>query len=77
MMKAFVEHIIRALVDHPGDVLLSILDGKRNVIIELRCHSGDMGRVIGKNGKTIGAILTLLSGLAAKQGRKAVLEVVE
>ena len=77
MMKAFVEHIIRALVDHPDEVLMSVLDGKRNVIFELRCHPDDMGRVIGKNGKTIGAIRTLLSGLAAKQGRKVVLEVVE
>ena len=77
MMNAFVEHIIRALVDHPGEVLITSLDGRRNVIIELRCHSSDMGRVIGTNGKTIGAIRTLLSGLAAKQGRKAVLEVVE
>lgn len=76
-MKAFVEYIIRALVDHPGEVMLANLEGKRNVILELRCHPDDMGRVIGKNGKTIGAIRTLLSGLAAKQGRKAVLEVVE
>lgn len=77
MMKAFVENIISALVDHPGDIMLSMIEGKRTVIIELRCHSGDMGRVIGKSGKTVGAIRTLLAGLAARQGRKAVLEVVE
>lgn len=76
-MKEFVEYIVRALVEYPESVRISEIDGKRNIIMELRCRSEDMGRLIGKSGKTIGAIRVLLAGLAARQGRKAVLEIVE
>jgi len=76
-MKAFVEYIIKALVNHPDQILISTMDGKSTVILEVRCHEEDMGRVIGKNGKTIGAVRMLVSSLAAKQKRKAVLEIVE
>ena len=51
--------------------------GRQTVILEVRCHPDDMGRIIGKNGKTISALRVLLTSLAAKQKRKAVLEVVE
>lgn len=76
-MNDFVEYVVKALVDHPEQVAVSEIFGAHNVVIEIRCHADDMGRVIGKNGKTIGAIRMLLTGLAAKQGRKAMLEVVE
>ncbi|MBI3986059.1 MAG: KH domain-containing protein [Lentisphaerae bacterium] len=76
-MKEFVAYIIRALVEHPDQVAIAEIYGRRNVILEVRCHAEDMGRVIGKNGKTIGSIRMLATNLAAKQGRKAVLEVVE
>ncbi|NLB59644.1 MAG: KH domain-containing protein [Lentisphaerae bacterium] len=76
-MKALVEYMIKALVDHPDHVSISAIQGSQNVVIEVRCHPHDMGRVIGKNGKTIGAMRVLLSGMAAKQGRKSMLEVVE
>ncbi len=76
-MKELVEYVVRALVDHPNDVRLTEVDGEKTVIFELRCHPEDVGKVIGKNGKTVGAIRTLLSTAAAKQGRRAMLEVVE
>ena len=46
-------------------------------MFELRCHPEDVGKVIGKNGKTVGAIRTLLSTVASRQNRRAMLEVVE
>jgi len=46
-------------------------------VFELRCHSEDIGKVIGKEGKTVGSLRTLLNAVASKQGRRAVLEVVE
>lgn len=76
-MKDFVAFIIKALVERPEQVSISEIHGAHNVVLEVRCHAEDMGRVIGKNGKTIGAVRLLLSGLAAKQGRKALLEIVE
>ncbi len=76
-MKDFVAYVIKALVDHPELVSVSEMLGAHSVVVEARCHAEDMGRVIGKNGKTIGAIRLLLSALAARQGRKAMLEIVE
>lgn len=76
-MKAFVEQTARALADHPADVEVVELAGSSTSVLELRCHKDDLGRIIGKNGSTISAVRNLVSVLAAKEGRKAVLEVVE
>jgi len=76
-MRELIEYIVRALVDHPDDVRLTEVEGERTLIYELRCHSEDVGKVIGKSGKTIGAIRTLVNTAAARQGRRAMLEVVE
>jgi uncharacterized protein len=76
-MTEFIASIVRALVDHPDDVRITSIDGDKTAIFELRCHDEDLGKVIGKSGKTIGAVRTLLSTLAARQNRRAVLEVVE
>lgn len=76
-MKNMLLSIIRMLVDHPGDIQLSQLAGDSTVIFELRCHADDVGKVIGKDGKTVTAIRTLLNGMAAREGRRAVVEVVE
>lgn len=76
-MQDYVFSLIRPLVDHPSDVQLTALDGEKTLVLELRCHQEDLGKVIGKSGKTIQAVRQLLSSLAARQGRRAVLEVVE
>ena len=76
-MRELIEYIVRALVDHPDDVRVTQVEGERTVILELRCHSDDLGKVIGKSGKTVGAIRTILSTAASKQGRRVLLEVVE
>ncbi len=76
-MKDLVEHIARSLVDHPDDVRVTEVDGEKTVVFELRCHPDDLGKVIGKGGKTIGAIRMLLTTAAARQGRRAMLEVVD
>lgn len=76
-MKDFVEYVIKAMVEHPNAIQIAEIHGQHNIILEVRCHASDMGRVIGKNGKTIGAVRMLLSSMAARQGCKAILEVVE
>lgn len=76
-MKEFVSYIVRALAEYPDEIAITEVAGKQTTILELRCHPKDIGRLIGRSGKTIAAVRTLLSNLAAKQGRRAVLEVAE
>ena len=76
-MKELIEYVVKTLVDHPDDLRISEIEGERTVVFELRCHPDDVGKVIGKSGKTVGAIRTLLSTVAARQNKRAMLEVVE
>ncbi len=76
-MKELIEYVVKTLVDHPDDIRIAEVIGERTIVFELRCHPDDVGKVIGKSGKTVGAIRTLLSTVAARQNRRAMLEVVE
>lgn len=76
-MKAFVEYVVKALVDYPDKVDLREIDGERVVVFELRLEPTDVGKVIGKNGRTISAIRSLLTSAAAKNGKRAMLEIIE
>jgi len=76
-MKAFIEFVVKALVDHPEQVDVREVDGERVVVFELRLNATDVGKVIGKSGRTITAIRTLLTSAAAKQGKRAMLEIIE
>jgi hypothetical protein len=76
-MKELIDYIVRTLVDHPEELDIAEIEGERTIVYELRCHPDDVGKVIGKSGKTVGAIRTLLSTVAARQNRRAMLEVVE
>jgi len=76
-MKALLETIAKSLVDAPNEVQITEIDGEKTIIFELRCNAKDIGKIIGKSGKTVGAMRTLLNSIAAKQGRKAMLEVVD
>jgi len=76
-MKELVEYVARALVDHPDDVAVRVVEGERTRVLELRVHPNDMGQVIGKQGRTAKAIRTLLSAAATKENVRAVLEIVE
>lgn len=76
-LRDLIEHIVRSLVDHPDQVRVTEVDGEKTVVFELRCHPDDIGKVIGRNGKTVSAIRTLLTTAAARQNRRAMLEVVD
>ncbi len=76
-MKEFVEFVVKALVDHPEEVDVREVDGERVVVFELRLNQTDIGKIIGKSGRTITAIRTLLTSAAAKQGKRAMLEIIE
>lgn len=76
-MKQFIEDIVKALVDHPEQVSVSEVDGEKTTVYELRVGPGDLGKVIGKKGKTAGAIRILISAASAKKGKRAMLEILE
>lgn len=76
-MKELVEFIARALVDHPEDVSVNVIEGGRTKVLELKVHADDMGQVIGKHGRTAKSIRTLLNAAATKDNIRVVLEIVE
>ena len=77
-MKEFVEYIAKKLVDNPDDVKVTQIDSEKTSIFELSVKEGDLGKIIGKKGRTAKAIRTLLTAAAAKAGQKrAILEIIE
>ena len=76
-MKELVEFIVKSLVDQPDEVHVAESQNGNSVLLELTVAGPDMGRVIGKGGRIINAIRKLLQVAAAKQGKRASLELVE
>jgi len=77
MLKDLVEHIVKKLVDKPESVEVSEISGEQATIIELRVDSDDLGKVIGKEGRTARSIRTLVHAAATKEKKRAVLEILE
>jgi predicted RNA-binding protein YlqC (UPF0109 family) len=76
-MKAFIEYVTKSLVDFPEQVDVREVDGERAVVFEVRLNPADIGKVIGKSGRTITAIRTLMTTAAARNGKRAVIEIIE
>jgi predicted RNA-binding protein YlqC (UPF0109 family) len=76
-MRELVEYIAKALVDEPEGVQVAEVEGERVTVIELRVAQTDLGKVIGKQGRTARAIRTLLNANATKLRKRAVLEILE
>jgi len=76
-VRELVEYMARALVDDAEAVQVTEVEGERVTIIELRVAAGDLGKVIGKQGRTARAMRTILNANATKLKRRAVLEIVE
>jgi predicted RNA-binding protein YlqC (UPF0109 family) len=77
MLKELAEYIVKAIVDYPDQVQLNELESARSTVLELRVAQEDIGHVIGKSGRMINSIRTILSGAAAKIGKRASLELVD
>lgn len=77
MYKDLVEYVARALVDHPDQVLVETTEDDTTTTLRLRVAAADLGRVIGKQGRTAKALRTLLHASAARSNRRAVLEILE
>ena len=76
-MKELIEFIVKALVDEPSSIEITEVVGDKITIYELRAAKNDIGKVIGKRGRTAGAIRTILNAVSARQGKRAVLEIIE
>jgi predicted RNA-binding protein YlqC (UPF0109 family) len=77
MLRELVEYVAKALVDEPDQVNVTEVEGERITIIELRVAQGDLGKVIGKQGRTARSIRTILNATATKLHKRAVLEILE
>jgi uncharacterized protein len=75
-MKAFLEYVARSLVDDPDAVLVELSEADDEVTLTLKVGEGDMGRIIGRDGRIANAIRSLLRVMAARDGRHVELEIV-
>ena len=76
-VKELLEYLAKVLVDHPEEVRVSEVEGENTSVLELRVAKEDMGKIIGKQGRTAIAIRTILNNAAAKARRRCVLEIIE
>jgi len=72
-----IEYIAKSLVDNPDEVKVTEIEGELTAVLELKVAKEDLGKVIGKQGRTARAMRTLLGAAAAKVKRRAVLEIIE
>ncbi len=76
-MKLLIEQIAKALVDKPDEVEVTEVDGEQTTVIELKVAKEDLGKVIGKQGRTARALRTILSAASTKIRKRSVLEILE
>jgi len=77
MMKELIEFIAKALVDKPEQVVVHEIEGEQTSVIELKVAKEDLGKVIGKQGRTARAMRTILSAASTKLNKRSVLEIIE
>ena len=77
-MQKLLKDIVKSLVDKPDEVEININESENTIVYELNVGDGDLGKVIGKKGRNVNAIRTLLSASNAKEGgKRAILEIIE
>lgn len=76
-MKDLLIKIVQSLVDNPEQVQVNEIESTQTVVLELRVAKSDMGRIIGKQGRTANAIRALLNAASGKAGKRYVFEIVE
>jgi predicted RNA-binding protein YlqC (UPF0109 family) len=76
-MKDLIDYIARALVDRPAEVSVTEVEGNQTSVLELKVAKEDLGKVIGKQGRTARAMRTILGAASAKLKKRTVLEIIE
>lgn len=77
MLKGLIEFIAKSLVDYPDKVALNEIEGEKTTILELSVADNDLGKIIGRRGRTAKAMRTVLTAAATKLNKRAVLEIIE
>ena len=76
-MKELIEYIAKSLVDNPEEVSVTELEGEQTTVIELKVAKEDMGKIIGKQGRTAMAMRTILGAASTKMRKRSVLDILE
>ncbi|MBI4733505.1 MAG: KH domain-containing protein [Rubrobacteridae bacterium] len=76
-MKELLEVLAKSVVDHPDDVEVTVVEGERSLILQLHVAPDDIGKVIGKQGRIAKAIRTIVRASAVKEGKKAIVEIID
>jgi uncharacterized protein len=76
MMKEFLEFVVKRLVDHPESVIIELEEKENKHIFKLKVAEGEIGKVIGRRGQTATSLRVLLKAVAAKEGKRAVLDII-
>ena len=76
-MKDLIQRIAEALVDSPEQVAVTAIEGSQSTVLELKVAQDDLGKIIGKQGRTAKAIRTILGAASAKRNKRTILEIVE
>jgi predicted RNA-binding protein YlqC (UPF0109 family) len=76
-VKELLETLAQALVDKPEDVNVSVVEGEKSVILQLHVAPEDVGKVIGKQGRIAKALRTVVKAAAVKEGKKAIVEIID
>ncbi len=76
-LESFVDYVVKALVDYPDEVKLTTVETEEGATIQIRCNKEDIGKIVGKRGKTIMAIRSLVSGAAGRQQKRVSVDVMD
>ena len=76
-LEGFVDYVVKALVDYPDEVSVDTVENGEGASIQIRCRKEDIGKIVGKRGKTIMAIRSLVSGAAGRQHKRVSVDVLD
>ena len=76
-LEGFVDYVVKALVDYPDEVNVTTVENGEGTSIQIRCRKEDIGKIVGKRGKTIMAIRSLVSGAAGRQRKRVSVDVLD
>ncbi len=74
MLEQALEHLVKGIVEHPDDVVVDLVTGRRGRTLEVRVHPDDLGKVIGRNGRTAKALRTVMTALGGRGVRVDVVD---